>query len=242
MERNKYYVYLLIDPNTNSVFYVGKGTKKRALDHLKDEPNETKKHDKIKEIQKQGKKVKIELLRRNLTENEAFKIEGAAIDLIGKDNLTNIQDGHCNKTDGRCPFSFGAIYGAKDISVSNWKWLEKEGGLLVFINTSYSSKLTPQELYDVSRFCWGVGNDREKVRYVLSIANGIVQEIYEPAGWFKAGATMINITPEEKDKEKWEFVGKVADKSVRKKFVQKSIRKYVNRSYGQVFKYVGIKE
>ncbi len=63
----KYYIYLLIDPFDNSIFYVGKGQGNRVFSHFKnlDESNRSKR---INDILKKGLNPKIEILvHRNLS-------------------------------------------------------------------------------------------------------------------------------------------------------------------------------
>ena len=78
IEKLGYYVYLLIDPRDNKVFYVGKGKGNRINQHLlgalDDKTNETEKIKKIREIQNTGLEVKHSVLRHELTEKEAFEV------------------------------------------------------------------------------------------------------------------------------------------------------------------------
>ena len=50
LKKLKWYVYLLSDPNTNEVFYVGKGKGNRVFDHFKNLKKNDPKSQKIKEI------------------------------------------------------------------------------------------------------------------------------------------------------------------------------------------------
>lgn len=224
-----YYVYLLVDPakkGVESIFYVGKGNKRRAESHLKENPKiEGEKHKKIQEIENRGQNVKIEILRHNLTEDEAIEVESSTIDLIGKENLTNKQYGHYKKIKGRCPYSQNIIIGAKELTDMDWRSLEKQGTMLVNLAQSYSLDLTAQELYDATRGWWKMADPRHKnIKYVLAIYNSIIQEVYEPVGWFKAGSTfMLNRRPEAKHKERWEFVGHLATDKIRKRYYKKHL-------------------
>jgi len=81
----KYYVYKHINKNTNEVFYIGKGCGKRAWN--KSQRNSywhryTKKNDYI-----------IEIVKKDLSEDEAYNLEVKLIGEIGLDKLTNIQPG-----------------------------------------------------------------------------------------------------------------------------------------------------
>jgi len=97
IEKLEYYVYLLIDPETDNVFYVGKGIGNRIFAHLNHaltSPQESDKLDKIRSIQSKGLQVKHVIHRHGLTEKEAFEVEASLIDYIGIAGLTNIVQGH----------------------------------------------------------------------------------------------------------------------------------------------------
>jgi hypothetical protein len=83
---HNYYVYALIDPRDNEMFYVGKGKENRYKHHLKTtlKANKTKKHHRIDEINDDGYKVKIVKLIDYLSEVDAFKIEEIIIYNIGR--------------------------------------------------------------------------------------------------------------------------------------------------------------
>ena len=57
----RYYVYLYLDPESDEVFYVGKGKSNRAFAHLEDQ-TESDKTKRIKEIRSRGQEPKIEIL------------------------------------------------------------------------------------------------------------------------------------------------------------------------------------
>ncbi|EQD37707.1 hypothetical protein B1A_17440, partial [mine drainage metagenome] len=88
-EKLKAYVYFLIDPRTNVVFYVGKGNGDRAyahataaVNHLDQVATKHPKMEVIRAIHGAGLQVTIEILRHGMTDEEAFLVEGAAIDLL----------------------------------------------------------------------------------------------------------------------------------------------------------------
>lgn len=91
----KYYVYHLINPLNNSVFYVGKGKGSRCKTHeqkVKRNPEKYGKSDKgkiILEILNSGGSVNISIVSKNINEEESLIIEEREIDRIGISNLTN---------------------------------------------------------------------------------------------------------------------------------------------------------
>lgn len=96
---NKFYVYLLVNPLTDRIFYIGKGKGKRAEGHLKE--NRTgklsnhKKHQEINKIRELGYDPEVIVFKNNLTESEALKLEHYLIDKLRK-FITNIQSGNIN--------------------------------------------------------------------------------------------------------------------------------------------------
>ena len=93
-----YYVYVLVDPRDDSIFYVGKGTGQRLLAHgdealLRTGPGgRSGKVARIREIHDVGLEPRIDVIRHGLDEEQAFHVEGALID--GFDGLTNVVRGH----------------------------------------------------------------------------------------------------------------------------------------------------
>jgi hypothetical protein len=91
-----WYVYLLLDPRDQGVFYVGKGTGSRCFAHIAearasaaDTVGDYEKLARIRAIEASGHSVEIHLLRHGLTEPEALLIESAGIDLLNLELLTN---------------------------------------------------------------------------------------------------------------------------------------------------------
>lgn len=88
-----FYVYMLCDPRTHLVFYVGKGKRGRWRQHERDcrrgvVVNQAK-YERIQEILGCGKRPIALLLEDGLSERAAFAIENRMIALIGPRVLTN---------------------------------------------------------------------------------------------------------------------------------------------------------
>lgn len=80
-----YYVYFLINPLDNKIFYVGKGKGNRVFRHAKAALIEWQNSDKldiIRDIINKKQSVKYYILRHGLSENEAFLVESAFIDFL----------------------------------------------------------------------------------------------------------------------------------------------------------------
>ena len=84
--KNIYYTYQLRDPRSPYPFYIGKGCRTRAWDHIKDNSN-THKANKIRKIIKDGFEVQVEILYNNLPENIAFAIEILLIKKFGRRDI-----------------------------------------------------------------------------------------------------------------------------------------------------------
>ena len=83
----KFYVYHLINPETNRVFYVGKGTGRRCYAHLSENPNTCRNkrlYGHIKNIRKHGIEPKVIKIKENLTEELAYKLEAQEIKKYGR--------------------------------------------------------------------------------------------------------------------------------------------------------------
>jgi len=93
-----YYVYELIRPDTNKVFYVGKGSDRhcpRIGDHIRKAKKGKKGHkfSVIRKLLKMGLSPAERRIAEKLTESEALKLEVEHISSIGLNLLTNDADG-----------------------------------------------------------------------------------------------------------------------------------------------------
>jgi hypothetical protein len=93
----EFYVYVLIDPRTGKVFYVGKGKTNRMYEHVADslKKRHHNKHlqNKILKIIAAGLSINYEKVFISKDETETFKMEMETIKYFGIKNL-------CNKTEG----------------------------------------------------------------------------------------------------------------------------------------------
>jgi hypothetical protein len=226
IEKLAYYVYFLVDPRTNSVFYVGKGRGNRVWDHLECavDTNETsQKLEMIREILTSGFEVKHYILRHGLTEKVAFDIEAALIDFVGMDNLLNLQAGHYSD-------DFGLKTASEIISLYEAQPLSTEVPVvLININRRYKRDMTCQDLYNATRQSWVVGQRRERAKYAVAIYRGITREVYKIEKWF---SIQVN------RKTRWGFNGSLAEEDVRAVLCHKSVSSLFLKGAANPIKYL----
>ena len=212
------YVYVYIDPRTNTPFYIGKGVGNRAFAHL-EESTETEKVQKIRELRNAGIEPKIDILRYGLTDAEAALVEASSIDLIGKQQLTN-------RVSGLHSRSFGRIDSKEIIAMLTAKPVEVVHKAVLFtINKLFRSDMSSQELYEATRGVWKIGTKRDEVEFAFAVYQGVVREVYQVEAWFPAG-TMPYSTREAPTVNvfgRWEFKGRVAPESIRNMYIGFSV-------------------
>jgi len=184
-ERIGHYVYVLIDPNTSEVFYVGKGAGNRIFAHVNEAiemPRESDKLRRIRDIKTGGQEVKYEILRHGLTEKEAFEVEAAIIDFIGLPVLTNEVTGHDTVERGRMAISdVIAAYRAEPIAIG-------EPAILIIVNKLFERNISPEKLYEITRGNWVIGERRNQAKYAFAVYNEVVREVYRIKRWFPVKA------------------------------------------------------
>lgn len=180
IEQLGYYVYLLIDPETDKVFYVGKGTGNRIFAHLNYAlkfPKASDKLDTIRAIQDKGLHVKHLIHRHGLTEKEAFEVEASLIDYIGLETLANKVGGYKSRNRGQMTIrEVISMYDAPQIQIA-------EPVLLITVNKLYRRGIDDETLYKITRGNWVLGKRRQKAKYALAIYHGIVRQVYRIQKW-----------------------------------------------------------
>jgi uncharacterized protein len=222
IEKLEYYVYFLIDPETEDIFYVGKGKGNRVFAHLAEAAQgigESEKLDQIRAIQQRGIQVKCVIYRHGLTEDQAFEVEAALIDFIGLQELTNRVAGQ--HSGDRGPMSIQEVqtqYDAPKIDI-------REPVMLITLNRLYHRKISPDRLYEITRCSWKVGERRNKARYAFAVYQGVVRQVYEINQWKPA-----------EEGSRWYFSGRIADGL--QHYVGGSIADYISHGAQNPIKYV----
>lgn len=226
----KYYVYIYAHPETNEIFYVGKGKGNRVFAHLVD-TSDNNKVKYIKHLKSQGLKPKIEIIIHGIEdEKTALRVEASIIDLIGMDNLTNKQSGYKSGTFGRMSIDqVISTYEKQSIDI-------EEPALLIRINQAFRYSMSPIELYDYTRGQWKVNPERaSKAKYAFAVYQGVIQEAYIIYQWFDANSTFNVRTdytikrPSDTVEGRYEFIGNVAPTEIRTKYRYKSVEHYFKK-------------
>lgn len=229
-----YYVYLYTDPRTGRPFYVGKGRGALILSHLSDE-TESRKTAILAELDRLGLEPVLEVLAHGLKDEEtAFRIEAAAIDLLGLGTLANRVRGWRSVEVGRMSLDqLVAYYAAKPATVS-------DPVILIRINKLYRHGMPALDLYEATRGVWRVGVRRNGARYALAVFEGVVREVYEIGHWSPGGSTPY-VTRNRASvvaPERWEFTGTVAPHEVRDRYRLHSVELYLARASQYPIAYV----
>jgi len=194
IESLAYYVYALVDPRDNRIFYIGKGKGNRIFQHAKnalDDSDQSLKLDIIRSILSEGKQVALYILRHNLTEDTAYVVESVLIDLLtynkfNKTNiLANIVAGHHQWDEGiKDVDEIDALYNCMKIEVNRRDTL-----LLVSLNKSFNQAKADGvyrriDIYEATRKYWKIGkNAPQEIKYVLGVYKGVVRSVIEVTSW-----------------------------------------------------------
>ena len=219
IEKINYYIYCLVDPRNQNIFYIGKGIGNRVFQHaqgaLTCKTNENDKISLINDIHKDGLEPLYCILRHNIKEEkQALEYEALAIDLLSivKPNqqpLTNIQGGTHSSEKGLMLLSeLKRIYDPQELKTDL-------PVVLITINKNYK-KLKQQiksgeidksqiekEIYERTRGYWKTGSRREKAKYAIAVYRGWTLAAYEISYWVEA--------PIERQ-GRWGFIGKLVPK------------------------------
>jgi len=220
-EQLQYYVYRLIDPRNGLTFYVGKGKDNRVFAHVncalknyigenyieKDEPDDNLKFQIIRDINDAGLNVIHVIHRFGMGQSTAYEVEAALIDAFP--SLTNIANGHHNNDYG--------IGNAEEIerrfSKSEYIDCSKNPKYIIIKTTKWrldeSEGTYAERLYYATRFCWKISpKSAKKHPYVLSVVDGVVEEVYKVERW-----NLVN-----DGRGRYEFEGQIAADEVRSIF------------------------
>ena len=200
-EELKFYVYILIDPRDNKIFYVGKGYGNRVFSHINEaivNPNESEKLEIIRAIKKSNLNVKHTIIRHGLEEDEALLVESVLIDFLTFKDSTDVA-----KISNIMASHYSFIQGIKTVSeceiLYNCEELKKEDikhkVLVININKTFDNKkknkidnpyYVRQNIYEATRGWWVLDKKRaENSDFVLAEYKGVIRAIFKPEIWLQ---------------------------------------------------------
>ncbi|WP_223211241.1 MULTISPECIES: hypothetical protein [unclassified Synechocystis] len=95
-----------------------------------------------------------------------------------------------------------------------------EPAIIFRLNKTYSTNLSQQEIYDITRSDWILGHRREKAEYGFAAFKGVVLQVYRIDRWdFSGKVTDVG-------RQRWFFEGKVATE----------MQDYINGNISHYFK------
>lgn len=216
-----YYVYALVNPITDKVFYIGKGIENRVFAHKlevlenKSEIGSLKKIE-INAILENNLDVKHVIIRHGLTEKEAFLLEATLIEYhnFSQNKLTNEVSGHNS-----------GFYGIKTsdelIRQYNAPKLEQliHKVVIININRQYTKvKNSENGIYKATKESWVINEKKARgLEYALAEYQGIIIGVFKIKDWYTVE------TEENKIKKRLGFDGEEASDELKNIYLNKSI-------------------
>ncbi len=233
-EEVKSYVYILIDPRDNKIFYVGKGIGNRVFSHLNEaivNPLFTEKLETIRAIKSDNLQVKHFIVKHGLEEKEALIVESVLIDFLTfRDfaevaKISNIVAGHHSfnqgiKTVEECEI----LYNCEELIKEDIQ----HNVLVININKTYDNKRKKKtndpvydrpNMYEATRGWWVLDKNRaENADYVLAEYKGVIRAIFKPEKWVQ--------NMEHRGTKRWGFEGsEVKNKEITSIYLNKEVPK-----------------
>ncbi len=233
-EELKYYVYVLVYPKDNKIFYIGKGISNRVFSHINEailNPKETDKLEIIRAIKMTNLNVSHFIVRHGLEENEAILLESVLIDFLTfKDfkvvaKISNIVSGHHSfnqgiKTVDECEI----LYNCEELKEEDIQ----QNVLVININKTFDNKRKKKNsipiyvrpnIYEATRGWWVLDKNRaENSDYVLAEYKGVIRAIVKPERWVQ--------DIENRGVKRWGFEGsKITSKEILDLYMNKEVPK-----------------
>jgi hypothetical protein len=102
----------------------------------------------------------------------------------------------------------------------------KEPSIIFRVNKTYKSNMTTEEIYEITRNSWVLSKRKFDAQYAFTVYKGNIKEVFKINFWNKV------------EDNRWEFEGKVADKKIRNKYLDLSIKNFFKKGEANSIKYV----
>jgi len=212
IENLKHYVYALVDPETENIFYIGRGKGNRGFQHLKENNDDKSEKSKtIAAIRAKGQEPRLDIIRYGLNAKSVIEVEAAIIDSLGLTNITNEIRGFDTERGRSKSEDLNTQLGGKPLSVNEIK----DNVILFFCHKSLAEG---NNHYDSTRQFWRLAENRiRKVdnngnlyyKYAFTMKGNTVLDIFKILQWFPAGTTVSSREYKSlnKNTNEWEFTG-----------------------------------
>lgn len=204
------YVYLLIDPDGDEVFYVGKGTGWRFAAHLVEDhvigdegPDEElgAKQRRIDTIRARGDQPRVEFARRQIqTETEAYLVEAALIDVLrrhGPRSVVNAVRGHGADLGLITLDELQEQVATPDLTTVipailiklSW-WVDEQDTVLPRNGYGFKRGMSQEALYDSTRAWWRLNIPRARdFEYAIAVFQGVTRGAWriDQSAWRSEG-------------------------------------------------------
>ena len=221
-----YYVYVLVDPDSNEIFYVGRGKNNRGFEHLNSKSKSESEKNKIIagiRARDKDKEPRLDIIRYGLTERTAVEVESAIIDTIGLDKLSNSIRGRDTSKGRTKAEDLNIQLGGKYLNIEDIK----DNVILFFCHKSLAKN---NDIYDSTRQFWPLSekritqkNDNGELhyKYAFTMKGCTVIEVFEILQWYPAGTTVSSRKFIDDKKIRWEFIGSNSQQKIQKCYKNK---------------------
>lgn len=184
-----FYVYALQDPDTWTIFYVGKGVKNRWHSHINaaregDAGEQSDKLDRIRAIEAKGRLVKVWIVRHGIKNEEvAYEVEAAVahalkiVSISPSNNdaieLTNLVETHHPER--------GLISVGRAQSLYNARKAPKitVPCVLVKVSKLWTPEMSDSEVMDATVGWWPFRKKATNAKYAFAVSRGTIRGIYK---------------------------------------------------------------
>ncbi len=82
----------------------------------------------------------------------------------------------------------------------------KELAILIVVNQLFERGMNDDELYEITRGNWIIGERRDEAKFAFSVYNGVVRQVYEIQKWFPVTVRRQG----QKTQQRWRFDGTIS--------------------------------
>ncbi|WP_297332657.1 excinuclease ABC [Flavobacterium sp.] len=230
-EALNFYVYALVDPSDNKIFYIGKGNANRVFAHINEALISVQASDKleiIRSIRLSNLKVQHFIIRHGLEEGEAILLESVLIDFLTYKDFIEVAK-ISNIVSGAHSFNLGIRTADECEILYNCEKLNEEdikhSILVININKTFDIKRNKKQrdiysrpnIYEATRGYWRIKEKKlANIEYVLAEYKGIIRALFKPERWYQ------NV----ERNNRWGFEGSpVTDSDITDLYLNKEISK-----------------